>query len=98
MMKKVLPVAVAALVLSATGAFAVPPNSTVVDDSYSAVDSKGSRQLSVTDMAAVAGGAWWSAACTGSIRTAGVILWLQGLAGNPTQQGIGLYMQQLECA
>ncbi|MCY3970091.1 MAG: hypothetical protein OXG74_09160 [Acidobacteria bacterium] len=96
MMKRVLPVAIAALALSVGGAFAEPPNSAVVDSS--GIDGNESRQLSDTEMAAVAGGAWWSAACTGAVQTAGVIVWLHGLAGNPVQQGVGLYMQQLECA
>lgn len=96
MMKNALSVAVTALMLSASGALAVPPNSAVVDSS--GVDSNGSRQLTDTEMTAVAGGAWWSAACTGAIQTAGVIVWLHGLTGNPVQQGVGLYMQQMECA
>lgn len=96
-MEKVLPVAVAALVLSAGAAFAEPPNSATPGD-MSGIDYYQLQRLPDADMVAVTGGAWWSGACTGAIRTAGVIVWLHGLAGNPVQQGVGLYMQQAECA
>ena len=99
MMKKILPVAVAtlALVLSAGGAFAEPPKPADPRNT-SDIDYDQFQRLQDTDMAAVTGGAWWSGGCTGVIRGAGFILWLHGLAGNPVQQGVGLYMQQVECA
>lgn len=99
MMKKILPVAVATLVLvlSAGGTFGEPPDPAAPSDTYG-IDYDQLQRLQDTDMAAVTGGAWWSGGCTGVIRGAGFILWLHGLAGNPVQQGVGLYMQQVECA
>ncbi len=98
MMKKILPVGVATLVLvlSAGGAFAEPPNPAASSDT-SGIDYDQLQRLPDADMATVTGGAWWSGACTGAVRGLGVIVWLHGLAGNPVQQGIGLYMQQAEC-
>ena len=99
MMKKILPAAVAALtlVLSAGGTFAEPPDPAAPSDT-SGIDYDQVQRLQDADMAAATGGAWWSGACTGVIRGAGFMLWLHGLAGNPVQQGVGLYMQQVECA
>ena len=96
-MKKVLSIAVAALVLSVGGAFAEPPVTAVAGDT-SGVDSRGLEQLSDTDMAAVTGAAWWSGACTGAIHGAGVFVWLMGsLTANRLHQEIGRFAQRLEC-
>ncbi len=99
MMKKILPVAVTTLVLvlSAGSTFAEPPDPAAPSDT-SGIDYDQFQRLPDAEMAAVTGGAWWSGGCTGVIRGAGFILWLHGLAGNPVQQGVGLYMQQVECA
>ncbi len=96
-MKKVLSIAVAALVLSVGGAFAEPPVTAEAGDT-SGVDSRGLDQISDADMVAVTGGAWWSGACTGAIHVAGAIVWLGGyVIANQVQQGIGLFAQRLEC-
>lgn len=99
MKKTILPVAVATLtlVLSAGGGFAEPPKPTGPSNA-SGIDNDQFQRLPDAEMAAVTGSAWWSGGCTGVIRGAGFLLWLHGLAGNPVQQGVGLYMQQVECA
>ncbi len=89
-MKKVLTLAVAALVLSVGGAFAEPPVTAVAGDT-SGVDSRGLEQLTDADMVAVTGGAWWSGACTVGITVGGYLLFgAATMAGDPIGQGIGL--------
>ena len=96
-MKKVLSIAVAALVLSVGGGFAEPPHPAVATD-YPSADNRGLDQISDTDMAAVTGAAWWSGACTGAIHGAGVFVWLMGsLTANRLHQEIGRFAQRLEC-
>lgn len=89
-MKKVLPIASAALVLSVCTAFAEPPL-TAIPDYHSGAGNRGLEQLTDTDMVALTGGAWWSGACTAAVYTGGAIVWLSGvLSGNQVHQAAGL--------
>ena len=97
MMKKVLPVAVAALVLSVGGAFAEAPNSDTPGDT-SSVDYDQLERVADSEMATLAGGAWWSGACTGAIHAAGVSLVVSGyLNRNTIMETVGLFTLRLEC-
>ena len=96
-MKKVVSIAVAALVLSVGGAFAEPPDTAAAGD-YPSAGNRGLEQLSDAEMVAVTGAAWWSGACTGAIHTAGTITLLMGsLTANRLHQEVGLFALRLEC-
>ncbi len=89
-MKKVLSIAVAALVLSVGGAFAEPPVTAVAGDT-SGVDSWGLEQLPDADLVAVMGEGWRSGACTLVVKGGGYLLFgAATIAGDPIGQGIGL--------
>ena len=89
-MKKVLSIAVAALVLSVGGAFAEPPVTAVAGD-YPGVDNPGLEQLTDADMVGVNGEGWRSGACTLVVKGGGYLLFAAAtLAGDPIGQGIGL--------
>ena len=97
MMKKILPVAVATLVLSVTGAFAEPPKPTGPSHA-SGIDYDQFQRLPDAEMAAVTGGAWWSGGCTGVIRGAGVVLVATGyMYRSGLLKGAGLFALRLEC-
>ena len=83
MMKKILPVAVATLVLvlSAGGGFAEPPKPVKEGTSNaSGIDYDQFQQLPDADMATVTGGAWWSGGCTG-VHSRGRFVLVIGLHG-----------------
>ena len=69
-MKKVLPIALAALVLSVCTAFAEPPV-TAVADYHSGDDNRGLEQLSDADIVGVMGGMSPSDVCTGAVEGVG---------------------------
>ena len=99
MMKKILPVAVAALtlVLSADGTFAEPPDPAAPSDKPG-IDYDQLQRLQDTEMATVTGGAWWSGACTGAIHAAGASLVVAGyMYRNGLMEGAGLFALRLEC-
>ena len=99
MMKKILPVAVATLVLvlSAGGTFAEPPDPAAPSDTPG-IDYDQLQRLQDADMATVTGGAWWSGGCTGVIRAAGAGLVVAGyMYRNGLMQGAGLFALRLEC-
>lgn len=99
MMKKILPVAVATLVLvlSAGGGFAEPPKPTGPSN-VSGIDYDQFQRLPDAEMAAVTGGAWWSGACTGVIHAAGAGLVVAGyMYRNGLMEGAGLFALRLEC-
>ncbi len=89
-MKKVLTLAVAALVLSVGGAFAEPPVTAVAGDT-SGADNPGLEQLTDADMVAVTGEGWRSGACTLAVKGLGYLLFVAAtIAGDPIGQGAGL--------
>lgn len=96
-MKKSLPIAVAALVLSAGGAFAEPPTSRAPSET-SGVDGYQLERVADSELATVAGGVWWSGACTGAIHTAGLSLVVSGyLNRNTIMESVGLFALRLQC-
>ena len=100
MMKKILPVAVATLVLvlSAGGTFAEPPEPTAAPSNASGIDYDQFQRLQDAEMATVTGGAWWSGACTGVIHAAGAGLVVAGyMYRNGLMEGAGLFALRLEC-
>ncbi len=89
-MKKVLSIAVAALLLSVGGAFAEPPVTAVAGDT-SGVDSRGLDQLTDADLVALTGGAGWSGACTAAFETTGEAFVLVGIyTGRSLMHAVGL--------
>ena len=89
-MKKVLSIAVAALVLSVGGAFAEPPVTAVAGDT-SGVESRGLEELADADLVAVTGGAWWSGACTAAFETTGKAFVFVGIyTGRSVMHAAGL--------
>ncbi len=80
-MKKVLFIAVAALVLSVGGAFAEPPVTAVAGD-YPGVDNPGLEQLTDADMVGVMGRGWRSGACSAVVLGAGAIIFRFGVIAN----------------
>ena len=99
-MKKVLPIASAALVLSVCTALAEPPNS-AIRDHHPGAGNRGLEQLSDADMVALTGAAWWSGACTAAVYAGGAVVWLSGvLSGNQVHQAAGLaapYVAAVAC-
>lgn len=90
MMRKVLPVAIAALVLSVGGAFAESPNSVIPSD-QSGIGKHELGPLAETDMAAVQGKGLRSGACTLAVKGAGIFVFgVATVMGDPFGQGIGL--------
>ncbi len=90
MMKKVLPVAVAALVLSVGGAFAEAPNSDTPGDT-SSVDYYRFQQLPDADMATVKGKGLRSGACTVAVKGVGYLtIGIATMLRDPFGQGIGI--------
>ena len=80
-MKKVLSIAVAALVLSVGGAFAEPPVTAVAGD-YPGVDNPGLEQLTDADMVALVGRGWRSEACSAAVLGAGALIFRFGVVTN----------------
>lgn len=92
MMKKILPVAVATLVLvlSAGGAFAEAPGPATQGDSPG-IDYNQSRRLPDADMAAVEGKGLRSRGCSLTVKVAGYILFgAATILRDPFGQGIGI--------
>lgn len=90
MMKKVLPVAVATLVLSVSGAFAEPPNS-VIPNHRPDTGKRELGQVADADMAALKGKGLQSGACTLAVKSAGyVILGTATILRDPFGQGVGI--------
>lgn len=90
MRKRALLIAVAALVLSAAGAFAEPPTSDTPGDT-SSVDYYRFQQLPDAHMAAVMGEGWLSGSCTLAVRTAAYVLFADATrAGDLNGRAIGL--------
>lgn len=90
MMRKVLPVAIAALALSVGGAFAESPNS-VIPNNESGIGKHELGPLAEADMAAVHGKGLRSGACTLAVKGTGYIVFGVATAlRDPFGQGIGL--------
>lgn len=90
MMKRVPIVAVAAFVLSATGAFAEPPNSVTSNDGP-ATRERVLGQVADADMAALRGKGLRSGACTLAVKGAGYVLFgVATMFRDPFGQGIGV--------
>ncbi len=90
MMTKILPLAVAALVLSAGGAFAEPPNSVVPND-HPGTGNHEPGQLADTDLAVFKGKGLRSAACTRVVQGAGLGLFgMASILRDPIGRGLGL--------
>ncbi len=77
MMKRVLPVAVVALALSAGGAFAEPPMA-VTEANVPGVDDSRPEPLTDTDMATVTGR---GGTCTEDVQTIGTVVAIVGFLG-----------------
>ena len=90
MLKKVLPVGMAALVLSLGGAFAEPPNSAIPNDD-SGIGKHELGPLVEENMAAVKGKGLRSGACTLAVKGTGyLVLGVATMLSDPLGQGIGL--------
>ncbi|MDE2691018.1 MAG: hypothetical protein OXI49_10935 [Acidobacteriota bacterium] len=86
MLKKVLPLAVAALALSAGGAFAEPPMA-FTEANVPGVDDSRLEPLTDTEMVSVTG----RGACTQAVKGAGILVYrVATVLGDPFGQGIGL--------
>ena len=89
-MKKVVSIAVAALVLSVGGAFAEPPDTAAAGD-YPSAGNRGLEQLSDAEMVAVMGEGWWSGVCTVGIMTGGYVVAAVGvISQHPAGPAFGL--------
>ncbi len=92
MMRRVLPVAVVALVLSTGSGFTQPPHPVIPNEKPEVA------QLADHRMATMTGGAWWSGACTAAIHTAGASLIIAGFVSrNTLMETVGVVALRLEC-
>lgn len=90
MLKRILPVAVAALFLGAGGALAEPPSSVSPSD-QSGIGKHELGLLAEADMAAVKGRGLRSGACTVAVKGTGYLVLVVGtVLRHPIGQGIGL--------
>ncbi|MXX75108.1 MAG: hypothetical protein F4210_09045 [Holophagales bacterium] len=90
MIKRVLPAALAAIVLSAGGAFAEQPHS-VSPNGPSGIGEHELGPLAEADMAAVKGKGLRSGACTLAVKGAGIFVFGVATAmRDPLGQGIGI--------